>query len=88
MPTVMRRVVLVLALPLVLAGCGGAEKQWYKPNTNYTVAEFEQDRRACTRQRELDETCMRSRGWVSLSADGPFKDSGPQAPELPKFRPR
>lgn len=85
---VARRFALLLALALPLAACGGADKQWYKPNSNYTVAEFEQDRRACTRERQLDEACLRGRGWVSLSADGPVKDTGPQAPEPPRLRPR
>jgi hypothetical protein len=75
----MRRVALVLALALPLAACGGSDKQWYKPNANYTLAEFEQDRRACTRDRELDESCLRGRGWVSLSAD-------PAPPEVTRHR--
>jgi len=82
----MRRVVVVLALALPLTACGGSEKQWYKPNSNYTVAEFEQDRHACTRNRELDESCLRGRGWISLSADGPVKDTTPQAPAQPQLR--
>ena len=77
----------LVVIASLLASCGRAtEKQWYKPNANYTVAEFEQDRRACTRERQLDEACLRQKGWVSLSADGPVKDTSPQAPEQPKFR--
>ena len=44
-------------------------KQWLKPGQNYTVAEFRRDEVACTKDRKLDEECMRQRGWVALSGD-------------------
>jgi hypothetical protein len=69
---------LLVAVALTLAGCASeAEKQWYKPGP-YTVLEFERDRAECTRSRQVDEACLRDRGWLTLSADvqkAP-KDSG------------
>ena len=67
--------VFLVAWALVLAGCGfgssGPEKQWYKPNADYTAADFERDRVACTdkKTKALAEDCMRERGWASLGAD-------------------
>jgi hypothetical protein len=59
---------------LVLAtGCseGLPDKQWYKPNVNYTTADFERDRTACTdkKTKVLDEDCMKDRGWVAFGGD-------------------
>ncbi len=54
-----------------LAACASLEpeRQWYKPGGNYTVAEFRQDQTACTKNRVLDEECLKQRGWVPLSGD-------------------
>lgn len=68
---------LILLLPvaaLALAGCSSSadsDKQWYKPNVDYTTADFERDRLACTEQKKkvLDEDCMKQRGWAALGAD-------------------
>jgi PBP1b-binding outer membrane lipoprotein LpoB len=68
-----RRIGLLSLAVMVLVGCSnsGPEKQWYKPNVNYTSADFERDRTACTDQKTkvLDEACMKDRGWVALGAD-------------------
>jgi hypothetical protein len=75
------RWVLIAAVALTAAACAdlsAGERQWYKPSGNYTSAEFERDRRECTRDRQLDEGCMRQRGWTSLSADvGPVQKQPP-----------
>ena len=68
MARVLRRVGLVLLVIPSLAGCGSSEKQWYKTG-NYTVAEFERDRRECTTNRVVDEGCLKQRGWIGLSPD-------------------
>jgi hypothetical protein len=69
MARVLRRIGLVPLMLLPIAGCGSsAEKQWYKAGS-YTVAEFERDRQACTKDRVLDERCLRERGWIGLSPD-------------------
>ena len=61
---------LILALsPLVACSSLEPEKQWYKPGQSYTVADFERDRAACTKDRVIDEDCLKARGWASLSGD-------------------
>jgi hypothetical protein len=74
---------LVPVIILIVSACGTAtDKQWYKPNADYTTADFERDRVDCTPKRSntLDETCMTDRGWQALSGD-----AGPavKAPALP-----
>ena len=69
----MRRLTLLLPVAaLVLAACSSSEsdKQWYKPNVDYTAADFERDRAACTDKKKiLDEDCMKQRGWAALGGD-------------------
>jgi len=72
----MRRLILLFpAAALALAACsafsGDPEKQWYKPNVDYTAADFERDRIACTdkKKKALDEDCMKQRGWTALGGD-------------------
>ena len=63
-----RRRLAVLALAtLVLGGCE-APKQWMKVSEPYTTAEFRRDYAECskTKSGDLDENCMRSRGWVEM----------------------
>ena len=69
MARVMRAFLLCCAVLGLLAACGSSEKQWYKPNAEYTVAEFQRDRTACEKKGEIDEECLRQRGWVSLTPD-------------------
>jgi hypothetical protein len=64
--------VFLAACAVVLAGCwsGVSDRQWYKPNTDYTAADFERDRSACTdKKKVLDEECMKQRGWATLGGD-------------------
>jgi PBP1b-binding outer membrane lipoprotein LpoB len=70
----MKRVITLLPIAaLILAACSNLEpeKQWYKPNVNYTAADFDRDRAACTdkKTKTLDEDCMKERGWVALGGD-------------------
>ncbi len=66
----MLRVFLLAATLLAPAACTfEPEKQWYKPGGNYTIAEFKQDQAACTKNRVLDEECLKQRGWIWLSGD-------------------
>jgi hypothetical protein len=65
-------IVLFPLAALLLAACSASEpeKQWYKPNVDYTAAEFDRDRTACTdKQKVLDEECMKQRGWATLGGD-------------------
>jgi hypothetical protein len=72
--------VLLVVASVVLVGCSTErERQWYKPGVNYTIAEFTRDRDECTKNRELDEQCMKQKGWVPLTADRDGS-KGPAAP--------
>ena len=66
----LRTFILAVTL-LALAACyaGEIERQWYKPGGDYTIAEFKSDQAACTKNKVLDEECLKQRGWVSLSGD-------------------
>ena len=70
MAAVARRLMLLVLLSLAAAACESVpERQWYKPASSYTLADFRRDEQACTRNRQLDEECLKARGWVPLSAD-------------------
>ena len=73
MPGMKRLIVLLPVAALVLAACSSSEsdKQWYKPNVDYTAADFERDRAACTdkKRKTFDEDCMKQRGWAALGGD-------------------
>lgn len=73
---------IVLAAALAAAACGGLdEREWMKINEKYTAAEFQRDHAACSKSGKLDEACMRSRGWVAVSASKP---GGKKEPEMYK----
>ena len=75
MADVVGRIFLLAMTVVSLSACSSdSEKQWYKPARNYTVAEFQRDQAECTKNKVLDEDCMKERGWVAISAD---KDTGP-----------
>jgi len=62
----------------VVAGCSSDRGvQWYKPNVDYTVADFQRDRKACEKNDKIDAACLRERGWLPLSAD---KEPAPPPP--------
>ena len=83
MARVMRAFLLCCAVLGLLTACASSPKQWYKPNVEYTVAEFQRDRTACERNGQIDEECLRQRGWVSLTPD---KDKAP--PSIPTSKQR
>ncbi len=80
---------LLVVAPLLLVGCSSErDRQWYKPGVNYTVAEFTRDRDECTKSRELDEQCMKQRGWVPLTSDrepSSTTSKPPQSPRGPRY---
>jgi hypothetical protein len=76
---------LVALIPPLVAGCAEPEKEWMKINQPYTAEEFRRDLGECTRGGRLDEGCMRSRGWVSVS---PGKEVKPAEPPKPAYTPR
>jgi hypothetical protein len=67
-----------LAVVLAASGCASDERQWLKPNESYTTEEFRRDHAACTKNGKLDDTCMRSRGWVAVNPLG--KAESPKDP--------
>ena len=73
MPAMKRLILLLPVAALALAACSSSvdsDKQWYKPNVDYTTADFERDRLTCTdKKKKLDEECLKQRGWASLGGD-------------------
>jgi hypothetical protein len=67
--TAMHVIVAVIALGIGLAagGCASHEKEWMKIGTSYTLAEFRRDHSACSKGGSLDESCMRTKGWVAVN---------------------
>jgi hypothetical protein len=74
---------IALALALAVCGCASQEKEWMKPDQRYTDAEFRRDYGACSRTGTLDETCLRAKGWVSVSPNKPDKPVEVQRPPGP-----
>jgi hypothetical protein len=83
----MRAAIALLAVGvlLVLGGCA-QEKEWMKVGTDYSTEEFRRDHSACSRGGRLDEECMRSRGWITVTPPPPPKQ-GPVTPEQVIRRP-
>ncbi len=70
MRTRTRAALLLGVLAATVVACSAHdERQWYKPGGEYTVAEFKRDETACTVKKELDEACLRQRGWLPLGGD-------------------
>lgn len=81
------RILLTVAAALLAAGCAEPEREWLKVDQPYTTAEFRRDIAACTRGGKLDEECMKSRGWVSLSPTRTEKPPEPvRATTTPRYR--
>jgi hypothetical protein len=63
-----RNALLVTAFALGLAGCGAQDaREWMKVDRSYTKDEFQRDYRECTKKGDLDEACMRQKGWVAVN---------------------
>ncbi|HEX5529473.1 MAG TPA: hypothetical protein VFZ82_07935 [Methylomirabilota bacterium] len=77
---------LVVASTLLIGCSSDRDRQWYKPNVNYTVDEFKRDRDACTsKDKVLDEQCMKQRGWVPLTSDREPAPKVQQNPRGPRY---
>jgi hypothetical protein len=75
-----RTLLLLGALAAVAVACSAHdERQWYKPNVDYTVAEFKRDEATCTMKKQLNEECLRGRGWLPLGGD----NVSPKAEPIP-----
>ena len=74
----------LLLVAATLTGCA-AEKQWMKVGEPYTTAEFRRDYAECskTKNDELDEECLRARGWVDMKPSKADRtaDTPPPHPE-------
>jgi len=93
MACVMRWILFLAMTTFLLTGCWSApDKQWYKPGGNYTVAEFDRDKKTCTKNNEMDDQCMKDLGWVTLSSDQdkgpPPMKGGPQIENRPRTAPK
>ncbi|PYO01770.1 MAG: hypothetical protein DMD91_06405 [Candidatus Rokuibacteriota bacterium] len=52
----------------ILAACGAdTDRQYMKLDQTYTTAEFRRDLAACTKSGNVDDECMKSRGWVAVT---------------------
>ena len=64
----MRVTLLVLSVAGFGAACAAHDnRQWMKVSEPYTVEEFRRDYADCSKSGKLDDTCLRSRGWVDVS---------------------
>jgi hypothetical protein len=63
------RVPALIALSLLgLAGCSASDdREWMKVDKRYTKEEFQRDYKECSRKGDLDDACMRQRGWIPMS---------------------
>lgn len=79
---------LVVLAALGTFACGAVDnREWMKVNQpRWTKQEFVRDHKECSRDRKLDEPCMRQRGWVPVN---PSKaDSDPPPDAIPRSRGR
>lgn len=75
---------LIVSVALALGGCASQEKEWMKLDQRYTVAEFRRDYAACSESGDLDEHCMKGKGWVAVSPGTPIeKPAEPAHPGPP-----
>ena len=67
-----------LGLAVVVAGCASDDREWMKIGEKYTTEEFRRDYAECSKGSDLDEECMKRRGWVAVTTpkqeDKPFGD--------------
>jgi len=70
------RLLITLGFAAVVGGCSSsADVQWMKVGQPYTAADFRRDYTECDKSGKLDE-CLRSRGWVSVTAPTTPKQTG------------
>ena len=61
------------------------ERQWQKIGVDYTTAEFNRDLAACTRDKKLDDECLKARGWVPFNPDRPAPAASPAPPRPGRY---
>jgi hypothetical protein len=68
---------LVALACLGLAACGSLDaREWMKVDQRYTKDEFQRDHKECSKKGDVDEWCMRQRGWVPVN---PTKEEAPKS---------
>ena len=71
--------VLITLAVLPFAACSAHDdREWMKVNQRYTKQEFQRDHKECSRKGDLDDACMRQRGWVSVN---PSKSEPQKSPD-------
>lgn len=71
------KLITALGFALVVAACASStELEWLKVNQPYTAAEFRRDYKECEKTSKLEE-CLRSKGWVSVTAPNAAKQAAP-----------
>ena len=60
---------LLIGLAVIaVVGCSALDdREWMKTTERYTTQEFQRDHRECSKRGDLDEACMRQRGWVPVN---------------------
>jgi hypothetical protein len=83
-----QRLSFLMVSVLVLAACGTeTERQWMKLDQPYTTAEFRRDLAACTKSGNIDEDCMKGRGWTAVTPPATKRPvEEPYRPGQPKQR--
>ena len=77
-----RHALAVLALVPALTACGQTDdRQWMKINERYTTEQFRRDYTECSAKAELDDACMKNRGWVEVTRSKSDRDTDPRTPE-------
>jgi hypothetical protein len=63
---------------LALAGCATSDdREWMKiDRERYSKEELRRDYKDCSKKGDVDEPCMRQRGWVPMS---PTKEEAPKS---------
>ena len=81
------RIAILLALSTAgLAGCGAHDdREWMKVNQQYTTAEFQRDHKQCSKKGDLDDACMRERGWVPVHPSKSEAQPHPDATRRPRY---
>ena len=80
MPTRGAFFLLVMLLGSTFGCATGDDRQWQKVGVEYTTAEFNRDVDACTRNKKLDDECMKAKGWVPMNPDRPVATPSPTPP--------
>lgn len=68
---------IALLVAVVAAGCA-QDKEWMKIGQTYSTEDFRRDYAACSKGGNLDEACMRARGWVSVTPGKAEKTREPE----------